>query len=82
MIPGQQCTIDVRIGYVKDETPFLTLELDRPTPNVEVRHNLAFNVGIPHIYGSGQETTLMLWSCVDAMNQAVMNVLTTLAPSY
>jgi hypothetical protein len=82
LIPGQQCIIDQRLGYVRDDTPFVTLELDRSTPNVKVRHNLSFEIGIPHIRGNGKETTLIVWPCVDTMTKAVMNVLTSLASFY
>lgn len=82
LLSSQEVTIDHRLVPLKDDTPFATLELDRPTPNVQVRGGLAFDVGVPHIRENGQETTLILWPCIDAMNNAVMNVLTTRAKFY
>jgi hypothetical protein len=80
LIPGQQATLDFAIRPIQHDTPFAILELDRPTPNVEVRHEITLQVGIPHIRRNGQETILLIWPGIDAMNQAVRGVLNALAP--
>ena len=79
LTPDQNAELDIRIGPVNTDVPFMTLVLDRPTPKVEVQHNLSFIPGIVHIRESGQETTLPFWRNIDAMNQAVTDVLTALA---
>jgi hypothetical protein len=71
-----------RTGEPVDAQPLAVLELDRPTPNVAVRPKLDLDLGIPHVRQGGQEIVLMVWPCIDAMNQAEMNVLTALAPFY
>jgi hypothetical protein len=82
LVPGTQYTLDHRIGPLKDDTPFLTLECGVPSPDVKVRHELAFEIGLPWVRGNGQETTLLVKTCVAEMSDAVSNVLTTLAPYY
>ena len=80
LIPGQQCQIEFHVRPLKPQTPFATLKLDRPTPNVQVGSNLTLEIGLPHIRENGRETTILVWSSVDAMTQAVTYDLNALAP--
>lgn len=78
-IPGEKFELLHNRAPIKEDTPFSTVNFDRPTPNVKVTHTLAFQPGTPRIRHEGEVIAAFLWDAINKSTAEVTRVLNELS---
>jgi hypothetical protein len=78
LVPGSECSFNHLIGPLEDATPVVAVTCSVPSPEVKMNGKPTLQVGIPWVRGNGNDTALLLWLTIDAVNIAVRTAIEAL----